>query len=85
MTKPILFGLVGGGWRAEFFMFIAQSDVPEQFEIAGCVARTDATRARMKATWIFGFSMSLMHCLINILFLLSRRCRGLRLHRFSSS
>ena len=50
MSKPIIFGLVGGGWRAEFFIRIARA-MPERFEIAGCVARTDATRARIKAAW----------------------------------
>jgi Oxidoreductase family, NAD-binding Rossmann fold len=50
MTEPITFGLIGGGWRAEFYFRIAQA-LPERFRIAGCVARTEATRARIKADW----------------------------------
>src|SRR5438874_13552000 len=50
MSKPITFGLIGGGWRAEFYFRIAQM-LPERFRIAGCVAKTEATRARIKAGW----------------------------------
>ena len=50
MINPVLFGLVGGGWRAEFYFRIAQA-MPERFQIAGCVARTEAARARIKAAW----------------------------------
>jgi Oxidoreductase family, NAD-binding Rossmann fold len=50
MINPVLFGLIGGGWRADFYFRIAQA-MPERFQIAGCVARTEATRARIKAAW----------------------------------
>jgi predicted dehydrogenase len=50
MINPVLFGLVGGGWRAEFYLRIARA-MPERFQIAGCVTRTEATRARIKAAW----------------------------------
>jgi hypothetical protein len=50
MAKPVVFGLVGGGWRAEFFFRIAQM-LPERFRVAGCVARSETTRARVKAGW----------------------------------
>ena len=50
MTAPTVFGVVGGGWRAEFYFRIAQA-LPEQFQIAGCVARTEATRARISRAW----------------------------------
>jgi Oxidoreductase family, NAD-binding Rossmann fold len=50
MSKPITFGLVGGAWRAEFYFRIAQA-LPERFRIAGCLARTESTRARIKAVW----------------------------------
>ena len=50
MINPVIFGVVGGGWRAEFYFRIAQA-MPERFQIAGCVARTEATRARIKAAW----------------------------------
>ena len=50
MTAPIVFGLIGGGWRAEFYFRIAQA-LPEQFQVAGCVARTEATCARIRHAW----------------------------------
>ncbi len=50
MINPINFGLVGGGWRADFYFRIAQA-MPERFRIAGCLARTEATRARIEAGW----------------------------------
>jgi predicted dehydrogenase len=50
MGKPITFGLIGGGWRAEFYFRIARA-LPERFRIAGCVAKTPATRARIQAAW----------------------------------
>jgi predicted dehydrogenase len=52
MVKPITFAVIGGGWRAEFFFRIAQA-MPEKFRIAGCLAKTEATRARLKAGWGF--------------------------------
>jgi Oxidoreductase family, NAD-binding Rossmann fold len=56
MSKPITFGVIGGAWRAEFYFRIAQA-LPERFRIAGCVVKTEATRARLKADWnvrVFG-------------------------------
>jgi predicted dehydrogenase len=50
MTKPITFGIIGGGWRAEFFFRITQA-MPERFRIAGCFAKTASIRARIKADW----------------------------------
>jgi hypothetical protein len=50
MIKPITFGLVGGGWRAEFYFRVARA-LPDRFRIAGCVAKTEATRSRIKAEW----------------------------------
>jgi Oxidoreductase family, NAD-binding Rossmann fold len=52
MVKPITFAVIGGGWRAEFFFRIAQA-MPEKFRIAGCLAKTEATRARLKSGWSF--------------------------------
>ena len=48
--RPITFGIVGGAWRAEFFFRIAQA-LPERFQIAGCVTRTQATRSRIERSW----------------------------------
>ena len=50
MTKPIVFGLVGGAWRAEFYFRIAQA-LPERFRVAGCVAKSESTRSRVNAAW----------------------------------
>lgn len=50
MSNPIVFGLVGGGWRAEFYFRIAQ-ELPGRFQVAGCFARTAATRASIKRAW----------------------------------
>jgi predicted dehydrogenase len=50
MPKPILFGLVGGAWRADFFFRIAQA-LPGQFRVAGCFVKSEATRTRIQADW----------------------------------
>lgn len=50
MSKPITFGLIGGGWRAEFYFRIAQA-LPGRFHVAGCVATREATRTRIRAEW----------------------------------
>src|ERR1700693_4625655 len=50
MTKPITFGIIGGGWGAEFFFRTAQAR-PERLRIAGCFAKTESARARIKADW----------------------------------
>jgi hypothetical protein len=50
MSEPIVFGLVGGGWRAEFYFRIAQ-ELPGRFRVAGCFARSEATRNGIKRAW----------------------------------
>jgi GFO/IDH/MocA oxidoreductase family protein len=50
MGRPVTFGMVGGAWRAEFFFRIAQA-LPDRFRVAGCVARTQATRSRIESVW----------------------------------
>jgi hypothetical protein len=50
MKRPITFGIVGGAWRAEFFLRIAQA-LPDRFRISGCVARTQSTRSRIETAW----------------------------------
>ena len=54
----ISFGLIGGGWRAEFFLRIAR-DTPEQFPLAGVYVRNPEKRATMAARWPFPFVASL--------------------------
>ena len=50
MNGPITFGIVGGAWRAQFFFRIAQT-LPERFQIAGCMTRTQASRVRIEEKW----------------------------------
>ncbi|WP_417308275.1 Gfo/Idh/MocA family protein [Devosia sp.] len=47
---PIRFGLVGGGWRAEFFTRIAR-ELPAQFQLAGVVQRDPAKAEAFAAAW----------------------------------
>jgi predicted dehydrogenase len=44
------FGLIGGGWRSEFFLRIAR-DLPEQFPLAGVVVRNPEKRAQLASDW----------------------------------
>src|SRR6266576_2338429 len=37
MTKPIKFGIIGGGWRTTFFLQIAR-ELPERFQVGGLLA-----------------------------------------------
>jgi predicted dehydrogenase len=47
---PLSFGLIGSGWRAEFFLLIAR-DLPEQFPLAGVVARNPDKRWELARRW----------------------------------
>lgn len=42
--------MIGGAWRAEFFLRIAQA-MPDRFRVTGCFSRTEATRAKMAKEW----------------------------------
>ena len=44
------FGLVGGGWRAEFFTRVAR-ELPEKFQLAGVVQRDFAKAQAFGARW----------------------------------
>jgi predicted dehydrogenase len=44
------FGMIGGGWRADFFLRIAR-DLPERFPLAGVVIRSPEKRAALAARW----------------------------------
>jgi hypothetical protein len=50
MKKRVTFGIIGGGWRAEFFLRIAQA-LPERFGVTGCFSRSEATRKKMASDW----------------------------------
>lgn len=43
----ITFGIIGAGWRTEFYLRIAQA-CPEQFEVAGVVARSPQRAERLQ-------------------------------------
>jgi hypothetical protein len=47
---PLSFGIIGSGWRAEFFLRIAR-DLPEQFPLAGIVVRNPDKRADLAKRW----------------------------------
>jgi hypothetical protein len=49
-SGPVRFGIVGGGWRAEFYLRIARA-LPERFQVSGIVARDAAKRRRLAETW----------------------------------
>ncbi|MCJ7751378.1 MAG: Gfo/Idh/MocA family oxidoreductase [Armatimonadetes bacterium] len=50
MAQRIEFGIVGAGWRAEFYMRISQA-LPERFSIAGVVESDEAKRTPFGAKW----------------------------------
>jgi hypothetical protein len=49
-TMAFSFGLIGGGWRGEFYPRIAR-DLPEQLPLAGVVVRNPEKRARFARAW----------------------------------
>lgn len=50
MKKRIEFGIVGGGWRAEFFLRITKA-LPERFCITGMMVRNSKKGAAIESTW----------------------------------
>ncbi|MFJ4832004.1 Gfo/Idh/MocA family protein [Streptomyces sp. NPDC088747] len=47
---PIRFGIVGTGWRAEFFVRLARA-MPDRLAVAGVVSRSAERAARLEAEW----------------------------------
>ena len=45
------FGLVGSGWRADFFLRIAR-DLPDQFPLVGAAVRNPEKRTRLANDWL---------------------------------
>lgn len=50
MAQRIEFGIVGAGWRAEFYMRITQA-LPKRFGVVGVVETEEAKRAPFGAKW----------------------------------
>ncbi|HBC88747.1 MAG TPA: oxidoreductase [Lentisphaeria bacterium] len=50
MQKKIEFGIVGGGWRAEFFLRIAKM-LPEKFRVAAMMVRNPEKGAAIESAW----------------------------------
>lgn len=46
----IRFGMIGGGWRAEFFLRIAR-ELPEEFQVSGVLLRNEEKAAALEARW----------------------------------
>ncbi|HTJ72374.1 MAG TPA: Gfo/Idh/MocA family oxidoreductase [Actinospica sp.] len=50
MSEPVTFGIVGSGWRAEFFARLAAL-LPEQLTLVGAAVRRPETAERVTAAW----------------------------------
>lgn len=50
MTKPLSIAIIGGGWRAEFYLRIAQA-LPEKFNIQAMVVRNEEKGAIAEQQW----------------------------------
>lgn len=50
MTEPGVFGLIGSGWRAEFFLRLARA-LPSRFRVSGVVTRSAARGDEVTAAW----------------------------------
>lgn len=48
--RPIRFGLIGAGWRAQFYSRIASS-LPERFQLAGVAVRDEQKRRAIERSW----------------------------------
>lgn len=46
----IRFGIVGSGWRSEFFLRVAR-ELPERFDVVGLVTRSEDTGRRIRDIW----------------------------------
>jgi predicted dehydrogenase len=47
---PIRFGIIGGGWRSQFFLRVAR-ELPERFSVEGMVVRDAEKGAKIEAVW----------------------------------
>ncbi|MFI7277058.1 Gfo/Idh/MocA family protein [Streptomyces sp. NPDC049879] len=49
-AAPVRFGLVGSGWRSEFFVRLAKA-LPERLTVTGVVTRSTGRAAEVEAAW----------------------------------
>jgi predicted dehydrogenase len=49
-NSPITFGIIGGGWRTEFFLRIAQA-LPDRFRVGGMFVRDAHKGQQIEAQW----------------------------------
>ncbi|MBB6731822.1 Gfo/Idh/MocA family protein [Cohnella zeiphila] len=47
---PVPFGIIGHGWRADFYLRIAR-ELPERFEVARMLVRREETAAKLRSEW----------------------------------
>jgi predicted dehydrogenase len=48
--NPIHFGIIGGGWRAEFFLRIARA-LPDRFCVSGMLVRDETKGQKLESDW----------------------------------
>lgn len=49
-ARPVSIGLIGAGWRAEYFLRIAR-ELSERFEITGVLVRSERSAALVRERW----------------------------------
>ena len=49
-VSPISFGIIGGGWRADFFLRVAR-ELPDRFRVPGMMVRDADKGAVIERTW----------------------------------
>jgi predicted dehydrogenase len=49
-VRQTIFGIIGGGWRAEFYLRIAEA-LPDRFAVAGMMVRNPAKGEALQARW----------------------------------
>ena len=49
-VNPIVFGIIGGGWRADFFLRVARA-LPNRFRVPGVVVRDGDKGAVFEEVW----------------------------------